>query len=196
MAERAVTPTSPSPSPPRVGDDVQADAPRSPAGGPLRAVPLPIHEVVRRDLETRTRVAVDALYEMSTHVAYVQPDAPASVGESVNAFVHRLAELDVMKGHIHTLVPRDVIENPDSHTRTFINRLASENQYSLAQHEALRGFHDQLGVALAEAFPLLAPAIRGGEEEEVGGVKEGGVKEEGMKEGDGGLDGEGAMKEG
>lgn len=32
----------------------------------------------------------------------------------------------------------DAGRNPDSHTRTFINRLASENQYSLGQHEAIR----------------------------------------------------------
>lgn len=63
-----------------------------------------------------------------------------------------------MKGHIHTLVPKDVLEyvlqrapicthvyslvdsgrNPDSHTRSFMNRLASENQFSVGQHESIR----------------------------------------------------------
>lgn len=59
--------------------------------------------------------------------------------------------------HLPSLV--DAGRNPDSYTRTFINRLASENQYSLGQYQSMRAFRDQLGVALSDAFPSLRPSI-------------------------------------
>lgn len=78
-----VTPTSASPSPPaqraQGGDAAQAQVPRA---------QLPVDEIVRRDLETRTRAVVDALYELATRAADVQPSA--QLGESV--YVGRLMQ--------------------------------------------------------------------------------------------------------
>ncbi|WFC94216.1 hypothetical protein MBRA1_000849 [Malassezia brasiliensis] len=151
-----VTPTSASPSPP-------ADAGAEPHDTHAHGTAIPIDEIVRRDLETRTRAVVDVLYELASRAADVQPSA--GLGDTVNQTVRRLADIDVMRGHIHTLVPKDAVDlvdagrNPDSHTRTFINRLASENQYSVGQHASIRAYRDELCAALSTAFPELAPSI-------------------------------------
>lgn len=64
------------------------------------------------------------------------------------------------------MVPQDVLEmldagkNPDIHTRNFVNRLASENQYSYGQHTAVERYKDKLDAALDEAFPELKVAPR------------------------------------
>ncbi len=65
------------------------------------------------------------------------------------------------------MIPQDVLEmldtgkNPDIHTRNFVNRLASENQYSYGQHRAVERYKDRLDKALDEAFPELAGAPKG-----------------------------------
>lgn len=148
---RDATPASPSPSPPHAG------------GAPPPSFLPP--EIIRSDLEARTRRVADALFELATAAAHVEPGAERQVGEKVNATVASLAELDAIKDRIETLVPKDVLDlvdagrNPDSHTRTFVNRLASENQYSVGQHESIRRFRDELGFALQEAFPALQDSV-------------------------------------
>ncbi|WFD21643.1 hypothetical protein MEQU1_000298 [Malassezia equina] len=155
-----VTPTSASPSPPGAAGmqtNVSCEATES--------KPVHVEDIVRRDLETRTLAVVDALYELAARAADGQPTSVLGVGESVNHVVRRLADIDVMRGHIHAQIPKDVLDlvdagrNPDSHTRSLMNRLASENQYSLGQHESIQAFRDTLGQALAAQFPALQPSL-------------------------------------
>ncbi|SHO76219.1 Similar to S.cerevisiae protein NUT2 (Subunit of the RNA polymerase II mediator complex) [Malassezia sympodialis ATCC 42132] len=157
-----VTPTSASPSPPGAAGGMERH-------GPVGSEPIRVEEIVRRDLETRTLAVVDALYDLAARAADGQPSSVLGVGESVNHVVRRLADIDAMRGHIHARIPKDVLDlvdagrNPDSHTRSLMNRLASENQYSLGQHEAIQAFRDKLGQALAEQFPALQPSLTGPE---------------------------------
>ncbi|WFD42014.1 hypothetical protein MPSI1_000651 [Malassezia psittaci] len=126
----SVTPTSATPSP-RV----------LPAGSVSEEVTqaqnTDVKEIVRRDLETRTRAVVDSLYELAARAADVQDS-------------RQLADCVLV----------DAGRNPDNHTRAFMNRLASENQYSLGQHTAIRAYRDELGDALSEAFPALTSSIQ------------------------------------
>ncbi|WFD25333.1 hypothetical protein MNAN1_000302 [Malassezia nana] len=160
-----VTPTSASPSPP--GPSRKADA------SSKESQNVAIEEIVRRDLETRTLAVVEALYDLAARAADGQPSSVLGVGESVyvafshfrNHVVRRLADIDVMRGHIHAQIPKDVLDlvdagrNPDSFTRALVNRLVSENQYSLGQHESIQAFRHTLANALAEHFPTLQPSI-------------------------------------
>ena len=97
------------------------------------------------------------------------------MGEMVNDVVRSLADVDVMRGHIHDHIPQEVVDlvdagrNPDSHTRSFMNRLASENQYSLGQYLSIKvrtptlltqAFRDQLAPALSQAFPELETSLQ------------------------------------
>ncbi|WFD07813.1 hypothetical protein MVES1_003184 [Malassezia vespertilionis] len=158
--EPRVIPTSASPSPPPTGEpaEVFTDVHKARAH-------LPVDEIVRIDLATRTKAAVDALYDLSARAADVRPSGGAHIGESINTIVKRLADIDAMRGHIHTLVPKDAVDlvdigrNPDSHMRSFISRLVSENQYSRGQHTSILAFRNALGDALSDAFPALAPSI-------------------------------------
>ncbi|PKI83002.1 hypothetical protein MVES_003023 [Malassezia vespertilionis] len=148
--EPRVIPTSASPSPPPTGEpaEVFTDVHKARAH-------LPVDEIA----------AVDALYDLSARAADVRPSGGAHIGESINTIVKRLADIDAMRGHIHTLVPKDAVDlvdigrNPDSHMRSFISRLVSENQYSRGQHTSILAFRNALGDALSDAFPALAPSI-------------------------------------
>lgn len=157
------TPTSASLSPPRadMAHSAEVQAPRS------------VEEIVRSDLDVRTHAVTDALYRLASHVALDQQ--AQSVGEMVNDVVRSLADVDVMRGHIHDHIPQEVVDlvdagrNPDSHTRSFMNRLASENQYSLGQYLSIKvrtptlltqAFRDQLAPALSQAFPELETSLQ------------------------------------
>lgn len=61
-----VTPTSASPSPP-------AGTGTAPHDTHTHTTSLSLDEIVRRDLETRTRAVVDVLYELASRAADVQP---------------------------------------------------------------------------------------------------------------------------
>ena len=138
-------------------------------------MPRRVEDIVRSDLDVRTHAVTGALYRLASHVALDQQ--AQSVGDMVNDVVRRLADVDVMRGHIHDHVPKEVMDlvdagrNPDSHTRSFMNRLASENQYSLGQYLSIKvrtpthtlltqAFRDQLAPALSQAFPELEPSIQ------------------------------------
>ncbi|WFD35546.1 hypothetical protein MCUN1_002402 [Malassezia cuniculi] len=139
---REATPLSPSPSPPRAGGGAQTHSFLPP-------------EIIRSDLESRTRHVADALFELARAAANVQAGAERDVGEKANATVSMLAQLDAIKDRIQMMVPKDVLD----HTRSFVNRLASENQYSVGQHESIRRFRDDFGHALQDAFPELTDSI-------------------------------------
>ncbi|EPQ25806.1 uncharacterized protein PFL1_06673 [Pseudozyma flocculosa PF-1] len=171
---RTITPTSPSPSPsPRQS---AANLPRSAAAAaaaapPARAAPPPAEsqqaprsheELVRADLENKTRAIVDNLYQIAVIAAETQPGSENLVARKVNETVHALAQLDATKVNIKAMVPEDVVEmldagrNPDIHTRNFVTRLAAENQYSYGQHAAVKEYNLKLTAALDQAFPDLA----------------------------------------
>ena len=112
-ADRGVTPTSASPSPTgtQLADTPAHAAARAPAS-------MRVEDIVQRDLDTRTHAIVDALYQLASRAADPQG---VHVGDAVyvdrvtradgrNEVVRRLADVDVMRGHIHTMVPKDVIE--------------------------------------------------------------------------------------
>ena len=121
---------------------------------------------MRSDLDVRTHAVTDALYRLASHVALDQQ--AQSVGEMVNDVVRSLADVDVMRGHIHDHIPQEVVDlvdagrNPDSHTRSFMNRLASENlSIKVRTHTLLtQAFRDQLAPALSQAFPELEASLQ------------------------------------
>lgn len=185
--QRQITPTSPSPSPepqPGTANGTKATtatsahpaAPQHPSTQPqTSAVPSQGTDssdptsAVRANLETRVRSVVDLLYQLAVCSADVQEGSQHLVSNKVNECIKALAALDATKDELHRahlMVPQDVLEmldsgkNPDIHTRNFVNRLASENQYSYGQHRAVKSYKDKLDAALDEAFPELKGAPR------------------------------------
>ncbi|TKY87314.1 hypothetical protein EX895_003991 [Sporisorium graminicola] len=174
---RQITPTSPSPSPePQPGtangsSSTNAPAPASTLAQPTQfnqiatAPPTDPTEAVRANLETRVRSVVDLLYQLAVCSADVQEGSQHLVAIKVNECIQALAALDATKDEVHRahmMIPQDVLEmldtgkNPDIHTRNFVNRLASENQYSYGQHRAVQSYKNRLDAALEQAFPDLA----------------------------------------
>ena len=177
---RQITPTSPSPSPePQPGTtngSSSTSAPRPPTSTIPQASQSNISTVpesnepntaVRLNLETRVRSVVDLLYQLAVCSADVQEGSQHLVANKVNECIKALAALDATKDELHRaqmMVPQDVLEmldtgkNPDIHTRNFVNRLASENQYSYGQHRAVGSYKSKLDQALDAAFPELKQA--------------------------------------
>ncbi|SPO23434.1 related to NUT2 - subunit of the RNA polymerase II mediator complex [Ustilago trichophora] len=185
---RQITPTSPSPSPePQSGtangntnsSTSYAQPPTTSHSHPPAAQNLPSasapeptdpNESVRLNLETRVRSVVDLLYQLAVCSADVQEGSQHLVANKVNECIKALAALDATKDELHRahmMVPQDVLEmldtgkNPDIHTRNFVNRLASENQYSYGQHRAVESYKNRLDEALDRAFPELGQGQRG-----------------------------------
>lgn len=181
---RQITPTSPSPSPepqpgttnvssstnphPRPPSSVDAQPAPSDAATTVEAVDPT--EAVRLTLETRVRSVVDLLYQLAVCSADVQEGSQHLVANKVNECVKALSALDATKDELHRahlMVPQDVLEmldtgkNPDIHTRNFVNRLASENQYSYGQHRAVENYKSALDEALERTFPELKQAEDG-----------------------------------
>ncbi|SNX82943.1 related to NUT2 - subunit of the RNA polymerase II mediator complex [Melanopsichium pennsylvanicum] len=177
---RQITPTSPSPSPePLPGTDGSTSkASQTTFEKPPPSIPIDFSSnpesndptaAVRANLETRTRSVVDLLYQIAVCSADVQEDSQHLVAAKVNECIKALAALDATKDELHRahmMVPQDVLEmldsgkNPDIHTRNFVNRLASENQYSFGQHRAVESYKSRLDAALDSAFPQLK-SVRG-----------------------------------
>lgn len=179
--QRQITPTSPSPSPePQAGTNgaaatnatqaapAAAQAPL--AEQPSKSEPVDEKEVVRATLEARVRSVVDLLYQLAVCSADVQEGSQHLVANKVNECIKALAALDATKDELHRahmMVPQDVLEmldtgkNPDIHSRNFVNRLASENQYSYGQHRAVSRYKNALDAALDQAFPELTQAPDG-----------------------------------
>lgn len=179
---RQITPTSPSPSPePQPGATngssstinvavPSASAPAQVAPSQVAAAaatPVDAAEAVRINLETRVRSVVDLLYQLAVCSADVQEGSQHLVANKVNECIQALAALDATKDELHRahmMIPQDVLEmldtgkNPDIHTRNFVNRLASENQYSYGQHRAVERYKATLDAALDQAFPELKAA--------------------------------------
>lgn len=77
---RSATPASASPSPP------QMQAGHSPTSmGQANNDPssMRVEDIVRRDLDIRTRAVVDALYELASHAADGSEGSSQQMGESV-----------------------------------------------------------------------------------------------------------------
>ncbi|GAC92674.1 hypothetical protein PHSY_000229 [Pseudozyma hubeiensis SY62] len=175
---RQITPTSPSPSPePQPGNTNGSTTHSATAGLPpshptQSSLPdtstasndIDPADAVRADLETRVRSVVDLLYQLAVCSADVQEGSQHLVANKVNECIQALAALDATKDELHRahmMIPQDVLEmldtgkNPDIHTRNFVNRLASENQYSYGQHRAVESYKSSLDAALDQAFPEL-----------------------------------------
>lgn len=108
---------------------------------------------------------VDLLYQLAVCSADVQEGSEDLVANKLNECIQALAALDATKDEVHRahmMVPQDILElldtgkNPDIHTRNFVNRLASENQYSYGQHKVVQSYLNRLDAALDQAFPELA----------------------------------------
>ncbi|CBQ72138.1 conserved hypothetical protein [Sporisorium reilianum SRZ2] len=179
---RQITPTSPSPSPePQPGTTNGSSSTNAPPPTSTLTQPPPSDpsatvastdptEAVRANLETRVRSVVDLLYQLAVCSADVQEGSQHLVANKVDECIQALAALDATKDEVHRahmMIPQDVLEmldtgkNPDIHTRNFVNRLASENQYSYGQHRAVESYKDRLDAALDQAFPELAQAQSG-----------------------------------
>ncbi|KAJ9478035.1 Mediator of RNA polymerase II transcription subunit 10 [Pseudozyma hubeiensis] len=175
---RQITPTSPSPSPEPQPGSTNGSTPHIAAAGAPPSHPtqstladtsaavahIDPADAVRANLETRVRSVVDLLYQLAVCSADVQEGSQHLVANKVNECIQALAALDATKDELHRahmMIPQDVLEmldtgkNPDIHTRNFVNRLASENQYSYGQHRAVESYKRSLDAALDQAFPEL-----------------------------------------
>ncbi|KAK0524979.1 hypothetical protein OC842_005661 [Tilletia horrida] len=116
-------------------------------------------------LEENSRAVVGAFYDLAVRAADVERGNEHLVLEQVNHTVQALANLSHLarRPEINaTLINPEALSmvddsrNPDSHSRTLVNRLVSDNQQMRGQSIALHSYQTKLTAALSSAFPALA----------------------------------------
>ncbi|KAK0547690.1 hypothetical protein OC846_003946 [Tilletia horrida] len=116
-------------------------------------------------LEESSKAVVGAFYDLAVRAADVDRASEHLVLEQVNHTIHALANLSALarRPEINeTLINPEALgmvddsRNPDTHSRTLVNRLVSDNQQMRGQSIALHAYQSKLTAALSTAFPALA----------------------------------------
>ncbi|KAI7865491.1 transcription factor subunit Med10 of mediator complex-domain-containing protein [Spinellus fusiger] len=118
-------------------------------------------ESVRRRLEEQLNEMLQVLFELSVVVYDFQPEGNRLVWEKINAITDHYQKMDELKDGLDIFVPEEVINyvesgrNPDMFTQTFVERTASENQFTNGKIQAVESFRHLLKDELMTAFPDL-----------------------------------------
>ncbi|KAL1931535.1 hypothetical protein VTP01DRAFT_9678 [Rhizomucor pusillus] len=115
----------------------------------------------RKELEEQLNDLLQALFELSVVVYDFQPDGNHLVWNKVNSILDHYQKIDQLKDNINTFIPEEVINyvehgrNPDIFTQAFVERTASENQYTNGKIKAVEEFRSLLADEFAKSFPDL-----------------------------------------
>ncbi|KAG1045615.1 hypothetical protein G6F49_002431 [Rhizopus delemar] len=101
------------------------------------------------------------LFELSVIVYDFQPDGNKLVWKKINSIIEHYKEIDELKGGITEHIPEEVINyvehgrNPDIFTQSFVERTATENQYTNGKVKAVDEFKQLLTEEFTKSFPDL-----------------------------------------
>ncbi|CAD6918121.1 unnamed protein product [Tilletia controversa] len=141
------------------------DDPNQPSFYRTAAAHFPPPSEAHAQLEENSKAVVGAFYDLAVRAADVERGNEHLVLEQVNHTIQALANLSHLarRPEINaTLVNPEALNmvddsrNPDTHSRTLVNRLVSDNQQMRGQSIALHSYQSKLTAALSSAFPALA----------------------------------------
>ncbi|KAI9316830.1 transcription factor subunit Med10 of mediator complex-domain-containing protein [Dichotomocladium elegans] len=116
---------------------------------------------IRLGLEDQLNDLLQVLFELSVVVYDFQPDGNQLVWNKINAILAHYQKIDELRNGLDTFVPEEVINfveqgrNPDIFTQTFVERTASENQFTNGKIKAVDDFRSILSDEFAKSFPDL-----------------------------------------
>ncbi|KAG0168319.1 RNA polymerase II mediator complex subunit [Apophysomyces sp. BC1034] len=115
----------------------------------------------RQSLEKQLNDLLQALFELSVVVYDFQPDGNKRVWDKINAILDHYRRIGDLKDGLDDFVPEEVINyiehgrNPDMFTQAFVERAATENQFTHGKIKAVDEFRHLLSDEFAKSFPDL-----------------------------------------
>ncbi|CAO3627735.1 unnamed protein product [Mucor hiemalis] len=116
---------------------------------------------VRQLIEDQLNDLLQKLFELSVIVYDFQPDGNKLVWKKVNDIIEHYKEIDHLKDGINSFIPEEVINfveqgrNPDKFTQDFVERAATENQFTNGKIKAVSEFRSLLSEEFTKSFPDL-----------------------------------------
>ncbi|KAG2215189.1 hypothetical protein INT46_001465 [Mucor plumbeus] len=116
---------------------------------------------VRQSTEDKLNELLQKLFELSVIVYDFQPDGNKLVWKKINDIIEHYKEIDDLKDGIDSFIPEEVInfvehgKNPDIFTQGFVERAATENQFTNGKIKAVGEFRQLLSDEFTKSFPDL-----------------------------------------
>ncbi|GJJ72363.1 mediator of RNA polymerase II transcription subunit 10 [Entomortierella parvispora] len=125
----------------------------------LAAAAATATEETRQDLELKLKELIECLLELSITVYDFQPESNSLVHQKIQELIAQISEIDGFKDKLEMMVPMEVLgfiedgRNPDHFTKSFIESVAGENQFTNGKITAMKTFEDALTQNLGNIFP-------------------------------------------
>ncbi|KAJ2662880.1 RNA polymerase II mediator complex subunit [Coemansia sp. RSA 1200] len=129
------------------------------ASQPQAAASTEFHDTDREVIETKIREALETLSQIRVTVINHESADEQVLQQRVDRLVQGYAEMHTMKDRLNVSVPEEVLayirdgRNPDEFTSQFMERVASENQFTNGKIAALTNFKHEFEEKLREFFP-------------------------------------------
>ncbi|KAI8098145.1 mediator complex, subunit Med10 [Gilbertella persicaria] len=113
----------------------------------------------RQQVEEQLNDLLQKLFELSVIVYDFQPDGNKLVWKKI--IIEHYKEIEQLKDGIDVFVPEEVInfvehgKNPEIFTQGFVERTATENQFTNGKVAAVKEFKDLLSEEFTKSFPDL-----------------------------------------
>ncbi|KAI9505791.1 RNA polymerase II mediator complex subunit [Coemansia spiralis] len=117
------------------------------------------HDADRKAMEAKIREALETLSQIRVTVMNHESADEQVLQQRVDRLVRGYAEMHVVKDRLNVSVPEEVLayikdgRNPDEFTSQFMERVASENQFTNGKIAALTNFKQEFEAKLREFFP-------------------------------------------
>ncbi|KAG2201667.1 mediator complex, subunit Med10 [Mucor mucedo] len=115
----------------------------------------------RQSVEDQLNELLQELFELSVIVYDFQPDGNKLVWKKINSIIEHYKDIDHLKDDIDSFIPEEVInfvehgKNPDIFTQGFVERAATENQFTNGKIKAVNEFKSILSDEFSKSFPDL-----------------------------------------
>ncbi|KAI8382352.1 mediator complex, subunit Med10 [Blakeslea trispora] len=115
----------------------------------------------RQEVEDQLNELLQKLFELSVIVYDFQPDGNKLVWKKINSIIEHYKEIEQLKDGIDSFIPEEVInfvehgKNPEIFTQGFVERTATENQFTNGKINAVKEFRELLSGEFTKSFPDL-----------------------------------------
>ncbi|KAJ2364554.1 RNA polymerase II mediator complex subunit [Coemansia sp. RSA 2607] len=133
-------------------------------------IPVDFNDEDRSALEAQICESLETLSQIRVTVENHESASSEVLEQRVDRLVRGLAQMHTMKDRLNVNIPEEVLayikdgRNPDEFTSKFMERVASENQFTNGKISALTNFKQEYENKLKEFFPEDAAEILGHEQ--------------------------------
>ncbi|KAF9434782.1 Mediator of RNA polymerase II transcription subunit 10 [Entomortierella beljakovae] len=117
------------------------------------------NEQTRQELELKLQEMIQCLLELSITVYDFQAESNSLVHQKIQDLIAQLTDIEGFKDKLDMMVPWEVLgyiedgKNPDLFSKSFVEAVAGENQFTNGKITALKSFESALSQNLGSFFP-------------------------------------------